>query len=204
MRFCLTYPLHNIYTETYSDISDQDLDQLLRHVQQQHPGVAIRLLKGHLGSIGHRIHGDRIQLSLLRTDPTGVLNRWKVSVKRWVYNVHAPQSLWHIDGNDLATEQERQLMTENGAERTIHIGQASCLICTCCHQLTFLFCCFILFYRMWRIVVHGGIDGYFFFFKGLFQITVCHPEYGVTREEKTTMLVGLCYSILIGDQVVEV
>ena len=67
MRFCLTYPLHNIYTETYSDISDQDLDQLVRQVQQQHPGVAIRLLKGHLGSIGHRIHGDRIQLSLLRT-----------------------------------------------------------------------------------------------------------------------------------------
>ena len=104
MRFCLTYPMHNIFRrhlllETYSDISDQDLDQLVRQVQQQHPGVAMRLLKGHLGSIGHRIHGDRIQLSLLRTDPTGVLNRWKESVKRRVYNVHAPHSLWHIDGN---------------------------------------------------------------------------------------------------------
>ena len=99
MHFCLTYPIHDIYTETYSDISDQDLDQLVRQVQQQHPGVGIRLLKGHLRSIGHRIQRDRIQLSLLRTDPMGVLNRWKESVKRRVYNVHAPQSLWHIDGN---------------------------------------------------------------------------------------------------------
>ena len=103
MRFCLTYPMHNIFrrhllSETYSDISDQDLDQLVRQVQQQHPGVVITLLKGHLKSIGHRLQRDRIQLSLLRTDPTGVLNRWKESVKRRVY-VHAPHSLWHIDGN---------------------------------------------------------------------------------------------------------
>ena len=104
MSFCLTYPMHNIFrrhllSETYSDISDQDLDQLVRQVQQQHPGVGITLLKGHLKSIGHRLQRDRIQLSLLRTDPTGVLNRWKESVKRRVYNVHAPHSLWHIDGN---------------------------------------------------------------------------------------------------------
>ena len=100
MRFCLTYPMHNIFrrhllSETYSDISDQDLDQLVRQVQQQHPGVGITLLKGHLKSTGHCLQRDRIQLSLLRTDPTGVLNRWKESVKRRVYNVHAPHSLWH-------------------------------------------------------------------------------------------------------------
>ena len=81
--------MHNIFrrhllSETYSDISDQDLDQLVRQVQQQHPGVVITLLKGHLKSIGHRLQRDRIQLSLLRTDPTGVLNRWKESVKRRV------------------------------------------------------------------------------------------------------------------------
>ena len=56
MRFCLTYPMHNIFrrhllSETYSDISDQDLDQLVRQVQQQHPGVGIRLLKGHLSQV---------------------------------------------------------------------------------------------------------------------------------------------------------
>ena len=88
-----------LLSETYSDISDHDLDRLVRNVQQQHPGVGIRLLKGHLKSLGHRIQRDRIQLSLLRTDPTGVLQRWKQSVKRRIYNVYAPQSLWHIDGN---------------------------------------------------------------------------------------------------------
>ena len=38
------------------------------------------------------------------------------------------------------------------------------------------------------------------FFKRLFQFMVCHPEYGVTREEKIMMLVGLCCNILLGDQ----
>ena len=65
-------------------------------------------------------------------------------------------------------------------------------------------------------MVHGGIEGYSRLpvylhaannnkaatvlktFSGLFQITARHPEYGVTREEKTTMLVDLCYSILKG------
>ena len=42
------------------------------------------------------------------------------------------------------------------------------------------------------------------FFKRLFQFMVCHPEYGATREEKITMLVGLCCNILLGDQVVGV
>ena len=60
MRFCLTYQMHNIFrrhllSETYSDISDQDLDQSVRQVQQQHPGVGITLLKDHLKSIGDRL-----------------------------------------------------------------------------------------------------------------------------------------------------
>ena len=70
------------FAQYCSDISDHDLDHLVRNVQQQHPGVGITLLKGHLKSLGHHIQRDRIQLSLLRTDPTGVLQKWKQSVKR--------------------------------------------------------------------------------------------------------------------------
>ena len=82
-----------------SSISDDELDNLARAVQQQPPGVGIRLLTGHLRSIGHRFQREKMRLCLLRTDPTGVLCRWKESIKRRVYNVYAPQFLWHIDGN---------------------------------------------------------------------------------------------------------
>ena len=58
-------------------------------------------------------------------------------------------------------------------------------------------------------MVRGGIEGYSRLpvylhaannntAATVFQITAHHPEYGVTREEKTTMLVYLCYSILKG------
>ena len=64
----------------YSDISDEDLDNLVRTVQQQHPGVGLRLLMGHLKRIGQRVQRERIRLSLLRTDSAGALHRWRKSI----------------------------------------------------------------------------------------------------------------------------
>lgn len=101
---------------TYSQISDDDLDALVRETQQCHPNVGIRMLTGFLKTNGRRIQRERIRQSLLRTDPLGVMPRWRKAVQRRKYNVHSPLSLWHIDG---------------------------------CHKLI-----------RWRIVVHGGIDGY--------------------------------------------
>lgn len=45
---------------------------------------------------------ERIRLSLLRTDPIGVVQRWQRTVKRRQYNVKLPLSLWQIDGNHKA------------------------------------------------------------------------------------------------------
>lgn len=100
----------------YSLISDNELDGAVQKIQGQHPGVGIRMLKGHLKSQGLTVQRERVRQSLLRTDPTGVLQRWRDSIRRRVYYVPFPQALWHIDGN---------------------------------HKLI-----------RWRIVIHGGIDGY--------------------------------------------
>jgi len=105
-----------LFTGKYSDITDSALDEAVQKIQGQHPGVGIRMLKGHLKSQGLTLQRERIRQSLLRTDPTGVLQRWRDSIRRRVYSVPFPQALWHIDGN---------------------------------HKLI-----------RWRIVIHGGIDGY--------------------------------------------
>lgn len=83
---------------TYSQISDDDLDALVRETQQCHPNVGIRMLTGFLKTNGHRIQRERIRQSLLWTDPLGVMQRWRKAVQRRKYNVHSPLSLWHIDG----------------------------------------------------------------------------------------------------------
>jgi len=100
----------------YSTIDDSHLDALVQHASNEHPGIGIRMLKGFLNSQGFRIQRERIRLSLLRIDPIGIMERWRLTVKRRKYSVRFPLSLWHIDGN---------------------------------HKLI-----------RWRIVIHGGIDGY--------------------------------------------
>jgi hypothetical protein len=55
--------------------------------QKDHPNIGIRMLKGHLLSIGHRLQRERIRQSLLRIDPSGAMQRWRQTVIRRKYNV---------------------------------------------------------------------------------------------------------------------
>ena len=84
---------------TYSKLSDEQLDKLLRCAQQSHPNIGIRMAKGLLQSNGHCVQSERIRQSFLRTDPIGVMQRWRDAVRRCRNNVQCPLALWHIDGN---------------------------------------------------------------------------------------------------------
>jgi len=54
---------------------------------------------GHVRSKGLRVQWERVRQSLLRTDPLGVHQRCRESIRRLVYRVPGPLALWHIDGN---------------------------------------------------------------------------------------------------------
>lgn len=84
---------------TYSTIGDEALDIIVRDAQRSHPGIGLRMLMGHVKSKGLRIQWERLRQSLLRTDPSGVHERWRQSIRRRVYRVPGPLALWHIDGN---------------------------------------------------------------------------------------------------------
>lgn len=84
---------------TYSNISDEELDNVVRVAQSGHPGIGLRMLMGHMRSKGLRIQWHRVRQSLLRTDPSGVHQRWRDSIRRRKYCVPGPLALWHIDGN---------------------------------------------------------------------------------------------------------
>ncbi len=79
---------------TYSNISDNDLDELVREAQNLNPNTG-----GIIVAKGHRLQLQRIRDSLFRTDPVGILQRQSQTVIRRKYKVHGPLSLWHIDGN---------------------------------------------------------------------------------------------------------
>ena len=102
--------------QSFSNISDDQLDTIVHHFVGTHPNSGQRSLEGFLRSFGLRIQRQRIRDTMQRVDPSGVENRLRQALHRRRYNVCMPNSLWHIDGY---------------------------------HKLI-----------RWRIVIHGGIDGY--------------------------------------------
>ena len=105
-----------IHTSSYTLISDADLDSAMSSLVRRFPNNGTTMMWGHLRSLNIVVTRSRVQESLLRVSESSVQMRQRITVQRRVYNVPAPNCLWHIDG--------------------LH-----CLI-------------------RWRIVLHGGIDGY--------------------------------------------
>lgn len=87
------------YSRNYCCISDANLDELVRAISRQHPGCGSKMMEGHLRAQGITVQQTRIRESLRRTDPEGTAIRLRANIRRRVYDVTLPQSLWHIDGN---------------------------------------------------------------------------------------------------------
>ena len=71
------------------------------------------MLKGYLRGKGLRVQWERVRQSLLRTDPSGVHQRWSESIRRRKYWVPGPLALWHIDGNHKLIRYKFCLLTVN-------------------------------------------------------------------------------------------
>lgn len=89
--------------QSYSDISDEELDELVKAKISEFPTIGYKSIMGHIESEGHRVQRDRLMSSVRRVDPVGVMFRnvflKTYRIKRRVYNVRAPMALWHIDSN---------------------------------------------------------------------------------------------------------
>jgi hypothetical protein len=83
----------------YINITDEQLDNIIRGLRAEHPFFGQVLLMGSLRSLGIRIPRQRLRDSLQRVDTYGILNRWSNIIPRRVYSVAGPNCLWHIDGN---------------------------------------------------------------------------------------------------------
>ncbi|RXN38427.1 hypothetical protein ROHU_001117 [Labeo rohita] len=103
--------------DRYSNLSDSDLDNLVREVVQGNDELGAEAVRARLAGQGIVVQRCRVRQSLIRTNPIGAAQRVTTRrLHRRIYEVAGPNSLWHLDGN---------------------------------HKLI-----------RWRIVIHGGIDGY--------------------------------------------
>ena len=82
-----------------SDLTDEELDNMVRNISREQPYTGLSLIEGHLRRTGFRLSRERIRQSLLRIDPVNVALRYNQAVSRRQYSVPGPNSLWHIDSN---------------------------------------------------------------------------------------------------------
>ena len=84
---------------TYTDLDDEELDRLVREIQDQFPMCGNRQMQGQLLARRVRVQQYRIRESQRRVDPEGSMLRRLCAIQRRVYKVAAPRSLYHMDGN---------------------------------------------------------------------------------------------------------
>uniref|UniRef100_A0A1X7USS9 Integrase catalytic domain-containing protein n=1 Tax=Amphimedon queenslandica TaxID=400682 RepID=A0A1X7USS9_AMPQE len=84
--------------DTYSDISDTALKDLVMEAHLSFPNAGYRFVRGWLHQRGLRIQESRIRQLMREVDPIGT-NRFFRSIHRREYSVSGPQALWHLDGN---------------------------------------------------------------------------------------------------------
>lgn len=84
---------------TYSDISNSELDGIMTTIKLNHPNDGERLIRGHLHRLGIVIPRARMRASIHRVDPINTALRRSITIRRRVYHVNGPNSLWHIDGH---------------------------------------------------------------------------------------------------------
>lgn len=194
--------LYLFFSGTYSSIEDSQLDEIITCASNEHPGIGIRMLQGYLKGNGYRVQRERIRFSLLRTDPIGVVQRWRQTVKRRHYCVKSPLSLWHIDGNHkliryfaiinlcnyidddnptmnpkpnklywgLIYHEAKKLAILNNNKHFVKLVIKGFIImapqrimpmnCIGKWVVNWYYNCSLSFCNRWRVVIHGGVDGY--------------------------------------------
>ena len=82
----------------YSEIEQNQLEQIVSQIKQQHSNAGEVMLQGHLENRGVHVQRERVRNAIHSVDPS-VSSRKCPPINRRVYSVPCPNYLWHIDGN---------------------------------------------------------------------------------------------------------
>lgn len=84
---------------SFSNLSNVNLDRIVRSYRAAKPDSGLRYLVGFLRSQGFRIQRNRVRASVLRVDPVGHILHHRRAIRRREYKVKRPNALWHFDGH---------------------------------------------------------------------------------------------------------
>ena len=93
-----TFRVYTSSTAAMSDLTDIELDNIVRHIVEVFPSFGRRMIDGHLRHMGHRIPRERLRASYLRVHGPPIMAFGVRRIERRVYSVPGPNSLAHHDG----------------------------------------------------------------------------------------------------------
>lgn len=83
----------------FADLSNMDLDRLVRTFKTDKPESGIRYLVGFLRKHGLRVQKRRVHQSIRRVDGLGSTLRQRAAIRHRKYTSPRPNALWHCDGH---------------------------------------------------------------------------------------------------------
>ena len=84
---------------SFSDISDDQLRDIVNTVKEHHPQAGEIMVQGHLRAQGVHVQRERLRSAIHQVDPVGAGSRRRPPIRQRVYSVPCPNYIWHIDGN---------------------------------------------------------------------------------------------------------
>ncbi|KAF5308923.1 hypothetical protein FQR65_LT00005 [Abscondita terminalis] len=87
------------FKKRYSQISREDLYNVVQALQKRCPNAGAVMMDGYLKAEGICVQRRRIRKTLNDVNPMGMAKRWSQTIKRRVYKVPTPNSLWHMDAH---------------------------------------------------------------------------------------------------------
>ena len=85
--------------DDYTPLSDQQLDETIHSIKQDHPNDGEVLLQGHLLRQGIRIPRHTLRSAIHHVDHINIVARKRSVVQHRIYSVPHPTHIWHIDGH---------------------------------------------------------------------------------------------------------
>ena len=90
---------NGIPTNDQTPLSEQELDEVMCTIKEDHPNDGETLICGHLIRMGIKLTRQAVRESIHRVDHENVVTRRRMVVKRRAYSVPYPNYIWHIDGH---------------------------------------------------------------------------------------------------------
>ena len=88
-----------VSTDDYTSLPSHELDNTIKKIKTDFPNDGEVMIKSHLLRLGIKVPRQELRNSIHRIDHERTVARQSRVVKRRVYSVEYPNSVWHMDGH---------------------------------------------------------------------------------------------------------